>query len=84
MGTKGQLTEKQANSLKGCGAGTCTQCFALHEDENDSVCLMVFDEQQAIVQGILQGWQVNPSDKEGIAYCPLGVLNHSVVDPDTQ
>jgi hypothetical protein len=80
----GILTERQANSLRGCGAGTENECFALHESCWVTSCLMVVDQSAAGNRWIFTGGRMNASQEEGIVYCPLGVLGNSKIDPSTK
>lgn len=76
----GLLSEEQAFSSQGCGAGTENACFALtmgSENPGQMLCAMVANPGVASMAGIQLGWRVNVDPTDSKAWCPLGILNNS-------
>ena len=73
----GLLTEAQATSPKGCGAGTANACFALTRGRNGFECSLISQPTIAQFTGIRLGWRVNKDENDNKAWCPLEVLDNS-------
>ena len=74
---KGRLTDEQAFSPQGCGAGTENACFPLTTGPDGFECLLVTNPQVAGTIGITRKWRVNVDESDQKAWCPLGVLDNS-------
>lgn len=79
MSQNGHLVPEQAQSPKGCGAGTKDACFSLTVGEEGFECSLVTDQEVANLAGIQLGWRVNVDPSDEKAWCPLGVLDNSKV-----
>ncbi|OGM20655.1 hypothetical protein A2714_05730 [Candidatus Woesebacteria bacterium RIFCSPHIGHO2_01_FULL_38_9] len=73
----GILTDAEARSPQGCGAGTENACFALTMGQEGFACSLITNKQLAQHAGFRLGWRVNVDPTDEKAWCPLGVLNNS-------
>ena len=69
---EGLLTDEQAMSKTGCGAGTRNACFSLGRGEDGFDCTMKTQPQVAARSGIMLGWRTNTDETDGRSWCPLG------------
>ena len=76
----GCLTDEQANSSQGCGAGTPSACYALVKGpvcNGGFACGYIVNRTIAELSGLRQGWRVNVDPSYGKTWCPFGVFRNS-------
>jgi hypothetical protein len=72
------LSQEEAMSPQGCGAGTENACFALTlNGDGDFECMLMSDQDMANMAGIRLGWRLNTDSSDGKVWCPKGVLEDS-------
>ncbi len=82
-----QLTQAEATSSQGCGAGTEGACHALMMGgaKDGWTCAHLYDAKVqsgiSIIIGTKLSWRVNVDPSDGKAWCPRRVLNNSKQAP---
>jgi len=73
------LSQEEAMSPQGCGAGTENACFALARSGEGFDCSLMSNPEIAGIFGIKLGWRVNKDPSDNKAWCPKGVLEESKI-----